>query len=121
MVTLSLVMTGWGGIVQNLFLQADLLDHLFNEGDLEVDAHAPHGGKRAHALDDVGLGLLNHLNIADDQHQQQNNDDKNNSKFHKSLLSLHNPSQGVLMIASWTMYNGQWTMDNGQWTMDNGQ
>ena len=39
-----------------------------------MQADLPHRGERAQTLDDIGLGLLDDVNIADDE--QQDNDDE---------------------------------------------
>ncbi len=66
---------GLGIEVGHLLLQADLLHHALDERQLEVQTHAPNAVEGAEALHHVGLGLLDHVDAADDDHQ---NDDHQN-------------------------------------------
>ena len=63
--------------VRHLLLQADLLHHPLDERDLQMQAHAPHGVEGAQPLHHIGLGLLHHIDVADDndQHQHHQNGD----------------------------------------------
>ena len=63
--------------VCHLLLQADLLHHPLDERDLQMQAHAPHGVEGAQPLHHIGLGLLHHIDVPDDndQHQHHQNGD----------------------------------------------
>ena len=63
----------WLGIeIRHLLLQAHLLHHTLNEGDLQMQAHAPHGVEGTQPLHHIGTGLLHHIDVADDDGKHQN-------------------------------------------------
>ena len=41
-----------------------------------MQAHTPHGMERAQPLHHIGLGLLHHMDVADDKDQQQHDQDR---------------------------------------------
>ena len=68
---------GLGIEVGDLLLEADLLDHALNEGDLQVQADVPGRAVRAETLDDVGAGLLHDVDVAHNknEHEYDEHDD----------------------------------------------
>ena len=68
---------GLGIEVGDLLLEADLLDHALNEGDLQVQADVPRRAVRAETLDDVGAGLLHDVDVAHNknEHEHDEHDD----------------------------------------------
>ena len=68
---------GLGIEVGDLLLEADLLDHALNEGDLQVKADVPGRAVRAETLDDVGAGLLHDVDVAHNknEHEHDEHDD----------------------------------------------
>lgn len=79
---------GLGREVHHLLLEGNHLCHPLQERNLEVDAHAPDGVEGAQPLDDVGLGLLHHLQVCgqhQNEHDDQDNDD-NGDKRHAGFL-----------------------------------
>ena len=75
--------------VRHLLLQADLFHHALDERQLKC-IPAPNAVERAQALDDIGLGLLDDLDAADDDGQNENdqNDDGDGSRCRHSSSSL---------------------------------
>ena len=72
---------GLGRIVQDLLLEGDALGDPIQERDQSVDADAPDGLVGAQALDYVGVGLLDHVDVleddpGDDQDDGCDNDDR---------------------------------------------
>ena len=79
--------------VRHLLLEADLLHHPLDERQLEVQAHAPYAVEGAETLHHIGLGLLDDIDAADDDHQNENdqNDDGDgagNGIRHSSFLLI---------------------------------
>ena len=60
--------------IHHLFLQADPLGHPVDEGQFDVQTHAPGGLIRTQALHHEGAGLLHHLDICDQQNQDNDAD-----------------------------------------------
>ena len=60
---------GLRGIIQHLLLQADLPGNAVHKGDLEVHAHTPHALEHAQTLNDIGAGLLHHLDVGDNEQE----------------------------------------------------
>ena len=69
-------------VVEDLLLEADLLGHALNERDFEMDADLPDLAECAETLDDVGAGLLDDIDVADDDDQDQNDQDQKDDPFH---------------------------------------
>ena len=87
------------GKVHHLLLQGDHLGHLFQEGELEVDAHAPDGMERAQALHHIGLGLLDHLDVGgQDQNYQYDQHDRH-QKGAQGGKWMHGTSSFTLQTA----------------------
>ena len=56
-----------------------------------MDAHAVHALKGAQTLDDVGTGLLDHIDVADHQQDEDQHDDgTNDERTHNSYLLSDN-------------------------------
>ena len=53
-----------------------------------MHADLPDLAERAEALDDVGAGLLDDMNVADDDDERQNGDHNNGDPFHKICSSF---------------------------------
>ena len=59
---------GLGIEIRHLLLQAYLLHHTLNEGDLQMQAHAPHGVEGTQPLHHIGTGLLHHIDAVSYTH-----------------------------------------------------
>ena len=70
---------GLGREIHHLLLQGYVLGYPLNEGNLEVEAHAPHGLECAQPLNDEGPGLLDHADVGGQhgQHKDNHNDGDN--------------------------------------------
>ena len=65
-------MTGWGAKSATCSFRLTFFGHPLNEGDLQMQAHAPHGVEGTQPLHHIGTGLLHHIDVADDDHEHQN-------------------------------------------------
>ena len=77
-----------GGIVQCLLLQIHPPGNPVDEGNLHVQAYAPHRLEGAQPLNDHGLGLLNDHNVGYNQNKEDNQHDADNDKFHNPFSFL---------------------------------
>ena len=90
-----------GREVRHLLLQGHLLGDPLDERQLHVEANAPHRVEGAQPLHHIGLGLLDDVDIADDQDQHQHHKDDSHGQSH-NLSHLTNPPSFTGMTKSFT-------------------
>ena len=78
---------GLGREVHHLLLQAHFFGHPVQDGELDVEPHAPGGVVRAQPLHHVGPGLLDYVDVGDQQDQQDHSDGNQNIWHILSSLS----------------------------------